>query len=104
MLADLAVKVPNWKRSCQDGCQAQSSSHRRCGVKAAFEQELKKRRLLAEEERQELLGRIEDVRSDMTNKIIAQQESMELKNQLTLINKMPPLSNQKKNAGKHGQN
>jgi len=47
------------------------------GVKAAFEQELKKRRLLAEEERQELLGRIEDVRSDMTNKIIAQQESME---------------------------
>jgi len=47
------------------------------GVKAAFEHELKKRRLLAEEERQELLGRIEDVRSDMTNKIIAQQESME---------------------------
>jgi len=47
------------------------------GVKAAFEQELKKRRLLAEEERQELLGRIEDVRSDMTDKIIAQQESME---------------------------
>jgi len=47
------------------------------GVKAAFEQELKKRRLLAEEERQELLGRIEDVRSDMTNKIIAQQESMD---------------------------
>ncbi|KAL7501486.1 hypothetical protein ACHAWT_009381 [Skeletonema menzelii] len=44
------------------------------GVKAAFEQELKKRRRLAEEERQELLGRIEDVRSDMTKKIVAQQE------------------------------
>jgi len=49
------------------------------GVKAAFEQELKKRRRLSEEERQELLGRIEDVRSDMTNKINAQQESMETK-------------------------
>ena len=47
------------------------------GVKAAFEQELKKRRLLAEEERQELLGRIEVVRSDMTNKINTQQESMQ---------------------------
>lgn len=47
------------------------------GVKAAFEQELKKRRQIAELERQEILGRIEDVRSDMTNKIIAQQESME---------------------------
>ena len=46
------------------------------GVKAAFEQELKKRRQLAEEERQELLGRIKDVRSDMNKKIIAQQELM----------------------------
>lgn len=47
------------------------------GVKAAFEQELKKRQQLAEEERQELLGRIEEVRSDMTSKITAQQEANE---------------------------
>ena len=47
------------------------------GVKAAFEQELRKRRQLAEEERQELLGRIEDVRTDFTKKIVSQQESLE---------------------------
>jgi len=47
------------------------------GVKAAFEQELRKRRQLAEEERQELLGRIEDVRTDLTMKIVSQQESLE---------------------------
>ena len=47
------------------------------GVKAAYEQELKKLQLLAEEEREEMLQRIEDVRSDMTGKIIAQQESIE---------------------------
>ena len=47
------------------------------GVKAAFEQELRKRRQLAEEERQELLGRIEDVRTDLTKKIVSQQESLE---------------------------
>lgn len=47
------------------------------GVKAAFEQELRKRRQFAEDERQELLGRIEDVRTDFTKKIVAQQESLE---------------------------
>ncbi len=47
------------------------------GVKAAFEQEMRKRRQLAEEERQELLGRIEDVRADLTKKIVSQQESLE---------------------------
>lgn len=47
------------------------------GVKAAFEHELRKRRQLAEEERQELLGRIEDVRTDLTMKIVSQQESLE---------------------------
>jgi len=47
------------------------------GVTAAFEQELRKRQQLAEEERKELLGRIEDVQSDMTSKITAQQEIIE---------------------------
>ena len=46
-------------------------------VQAGFQKELDKRRRIAEEERQELLDRMDDVRSDMTSQMNDQQKMME---------------------------